>query len=287
MKTFSRDMNTDRLRLFLTRFHCRMVEGCTMFCESWLALVPQSAPHVILTRLPDGELQVDGFLADLMRVLEHQLNFTIQWVETLDGDYGVPSVNSTWTGLVGDLLKKRADVALSPLSQTLSRAAVIDFSPPVDHDAVRILVLNPEEPENLHWGTYVDAFHWYPPPQFLQNAIISLVTQNQIVMKTTRLKDILYNELVYRSYSLFTTSRRTVWAAVVVVWMVMSVGAVAVVRQSAQASVSDFLFSFLGALAQQGAPPSPQLLSFSHVLMSSSCKPTVNLHCIILSHSFI
>ncbi|KAG7174521.1 Glutamate receptor-like 48 [Homarus americanus] len=122
--------------------------------------VIQSAPHVLLTKVPGRELKVTGYLADVMKVLEHQLNFTIRWVETVDGDYGVPLDNGTWTGLVGDLVMKRADVAISPLSQTLPRVEVMDFSPPVDHDSMRILVVREHTREDPEWNTYLGSFHW-------------------------------------------------------------------------------------------------------------------------------
>lgn len=51
-------------------------------------------------------------------------------------------------------------MALGVLSRLISRAAVIDFSPPVDYASLRVLVYTAADGEALDWYTYTNVFHW-------------------------------------------------------------------------------------------------------------------------------
>ncbi|KAK8379038.1 hypothetical protein O3P69_009644 [Scylla paramamosain] len=128
--------------------------------------VIQAVPYVNLGRDRAGVLHPTGYLVELLKVLQLQLNFTVRWVEAKDGEFGLPSSNGSWTGLVGVLHRglllpqQEADVALGSLSHLASRAAVMDFSPHVDYTVSRVLVLKQSEDETIDWLTYVTVFHW-------------------------------------------------------------------------------------------------------------------------------
>ncbi|XP_063590552.1 uncharacterized protein LOC134767484 [Penaeus indicus] len=70
--------------------------------------VIESPPYVLFKMDDEGNLDFEGFLVDIMRVVERQLNFRIEWVVTKDGEYGVPTTNDSWSGLVGDLVRQTA-----------------------------------------------------------------------------------------------------------------------------------------------------------------------------------
>ncbi|KAK7070577.1 hypothetical protein SK128_022049, partial [Halocaridina rubra] len=123
-------------------------------------VVIQSAPHVVLTRDGKGKLNVDGFLTDLMVDLSKRLNFSLEWIESSDQQHGIPLDNGTWTGLVGYLHRKEADVAVSPMSLTIPRLSVMDFSPAIDHDSVRMVIMKDLDLDPLDWQTYIVGFHW-------------------------------------------------------------------------------------------------------------------------------
>uniref|UniRef100_A0A672FIQ1 Glutamate receptor n=1 Tax=Salarias fasciatus TaxID=181472 RepID=A0A672FIQ1_SALFA len=77
-----------------------------------------------------GNEQYEGFCVDLLRELAAMLHFsfTIKLVD--DGLYGAPEPNGSWTGMVGELIARKADLAVAPFTITSEREKVIDFSKP-------------------------------------------------------------------------------------------------------------------------------------------------------------
>ena len=65
-----------------------------------------------------------------------------------DGDWGVLTGNGTFTGLIGDVQTGRADMAMSELTITLDRMAVVDFTYPHAMDSVTIVSPKPSEIEH-------------------------------------------------------------------------------------------------------------------------------------------
>jgi hypothetical protein len=45
--------------------------------------------------------------------------------------YGTEDENRSWSGMVGEVFKKRADVGLNLFMLTTKRAAAVDFFPPI------------------------------------------------------------------------------------------------------------------------------------------------------------
>ena len=70
-----------------------------------------------------------GYTVDLLSRLEKDMGFFANLYIVEDGFYG-DVTNGTWNGLVGDLVKKHADIVIGPLSVTEKRLRVVDFSEP-------------------------------------------------------------------------------------------------------------------------------------------------------------
>ncbi|XP_054620044.1 glutamate receptor ionotropic, kainate 5-like isoform X3 [Dunckerocampus dactyliophorus] len=77
-----------------------------------------------------GNEQYEGFCVDMLRELADILkfSFTIKLVD--DGLYGAPDPNGSWTGMVGELMNRKADLAVAGFTITSEREKVIDFSKP-------------------------------------------------------------------------------------------------------------------------------------------------------------
>ncbi|CAH1647577.1 unnamed protein product [Spodoptera littoralis] len=80
----------------------------------------------------DPEEPFTGFCAELTKMLSEKMEINYRIKVVRDGKYGSenPKAPNGWDGMVGELLRKEADIAIAPLTVTLEREAVIDFSRP-------------------------------------------------------------------------------------------------------------------------------------------------------------
>ena len=75
---------------------------------------------------PNGSYLYSGYLYELWKMVAEELNLRYRMLPLPVTDYGT-LVNGTWTGLVGELVYGRADIALAPLDMRIGRASAIDF----------------------------------------------------------------------------------------------------------------------------------------------------------------
>uniref|UniRef100_A0A672JYE4 Glutamate receptor ionotropic, kainate 5-like n=1 Tax=Sinocyclocheilus grahami TaxID=75366 RepID=A0A672JYE4_SINGR len=78
----------------------------------------------------EGNEQYEGFCVDMLRELADSLKFTFRIKLVDDGLYGAPEPNGSWTGMVGELINRKADLAVAAFTITSEREKVIDFSKP-------------------------------------------------------------------------------------------------------------------------------------------------------------
>lgn len=79
-----------------------------------------------------------GYCIDLLLRIADALNFTFNLYQVNDLSYGAKRYLENrveWTGLIGELLSKRADMAIATLTINPERAKVIDFSKPFKYQA--------------------------------------------------------------------------------------------------------------------------------------------------------
>uniref|UniRef100_A0A3P9K0K6 Glutamate receptor n=1 Tax=Oryzias latipes TaxID=8090 RepID=A0A3P9K0K6_ORYLA len=77
-----------------------------------------------------GNDQYEGFCVDMLRELADILKFSFKIKLVDDGLYGAPEPNGSWTGMVGELINRKADLAVAAFTITSEREKVIDFSKP-------------------------------------------------------------------------------------------------------------------------------------------------------------
>ncbi|CAB1316676.1 unnamed protein product, partial [Coregonus sp. 'balchen'] len=90
-------------------------------------------PYVMLRpnhQALEGNERYEGFCVDMLQELAELLHFSYRLRLVADGVYGVPGANGTWTGMVGELISRKADLAVAGLTITSEREKVIDFSKP-------------------------------------------------------------------------------------------------------------------------------------------------------------
>ncbi|KAJ8392961.1 hypothetical protein AAFF_G00071650 [Aldrovandia affinis] len=86
-----------------------------------------------------GNDQYEGFCVDMLRELADILKFSFRIKLVDDGLYGAPEANGSWTGMVGELINRKADLAVAGFTITSEREKVIDFSKPFMSLGISIL----------------------------------------------------------------------------------------------------------------------------------------------------
>ncbi|XP_025832120.1 glutamate receptor ionotropic, kainate 2-like [Agrilus planipennis] len=101
-----------------------------------------SSPDEVL----EGNDRYEGYSMDLIQAIAEELNFTFKFVLTEGNYYGnyVPE-KKTWNGLIGDLLNKKAHLAICDLTITHQRRQVVDFTLPFMTLGIGILYKKTEE----------------------------------------------------------------------------------------------------------------------------------------------
>ncbi|XP_069853506.1 glutamate receptor ionotropic, kainate 4 isoform X2 [Dipodomys merriami] len=104
----------------------------------------------------EGNDRYEGFCVDMLKELAEILRFNYKIRLVGDGVYGVPEANGTWTGMVGELISRKADLAVAGLTITSEREKVIDFSKPFMTLGISILY-------RVHMGRRPGYFSFLDP----------------------------------------------------------------------------------------------------------------------------
>lgn len=86
-----------------------------------------------------------GFSIDVLDALAKILGFKYEIYQVSDSKYGSQLPNGSWNGMIGDLINKRADLAVSAITITPERENVVDFSKRYLDYSVGILLRKPQE----------------------------------------------------------------------------------------------------------------------------------------------
>ncbi|XP_045131518.1 glutamate receptor ionotropic, delta-1-like [Portunus trituberculatus] len=108
-------------------------------------------PHIMVTPGTDGVLTLSLAMGNVMQVLSQTLNFTYSVITPEDQSWGSERPNGSWTGMVGQVVEKKADIALGPFGIKLSRSRVVDFTESLYFDD-RAILAKKGEPEIDPWG---------------------------------------------------------------------------------------------------------------------------------------
>ncbi|XP_047459706.1 glutamate receptor ionotropic, delta-1 isoform X1 [Mugil cephalus] len=90
-----------------------------------------------------------GFSIDVLDALAKILGFKYDIYQVGDGKYGSVLPNGSWNGMIGELIGKRADLAVSAITITPERESVVDFSKRYLDYSVGILMRKSEEKINI------------------------------------------------------------------------------------------------------------------------------------------
>lgn len=96
----------------------------------------EDPPFMMIHQQEDGTYSYSGYLYEAFLLIAAQLNFRFRIQVHAGSSYGRVHENGTWDGLIGEVVYKRADVALSWFELLKERFQVIDYCDrvPLAHD---------------------------------------------------------------------------------------------------------------------------------------------------------
>ncbi|GLG96202.1 Glutamate receptor 1 [Gryllus bimaculatus] len=113
----------------------------------------QSKLIIVSSRIPRdptarGNDQFEGYSLDLIAAIARILNMTFEFRLVPDSEYGSFNPKTQkWTGLLGELLERRADLAICDLTITYVREEAVDFTMPFMNLGISILYKKAEKAE--------------------------------------------------------------------------------------------------------------------------------------------
>ncbi|KAL8593605.1 hypothetical protein ACOMHN_039532 [Nucella lapillus] len=85
------------------------------------------------------------YCKDFAEELRHYLQTDYILKPVADGEFGLEIENGSWTGIIGELRRGEADMAIAPLTITADRERVVDFAKPFMNVAISIMIKRPEK----------------------------------------------------------------------------------------------------------------------------------------------
>uniref|UniRef100_A0A3B4TLU2 Glutamate receptor n=1 Tax=Seriola dumerili TaxID=41447 RepID=A0A3B4TLU2_SERDU len=105
------------------------------------------APYMMLKKNHEqfvGNDKYEGYCAELASEIAKHVGFAYRLELVGDGKYGARDAETKmWNGMVGELVYGKADVAVAPLTITLVREQVIDFTKPFMSLGISIMIKKP------------------------------------------------------------------------------------------------------------------------------------------------
>ncbi|XP_077988487.1 glutamate receptor 4-like [Glandiceps talaboti] len=92
----------------------------------------------------NGNDRFTGYIPDMVEMLSERMHLKYELRLVADDKYGTQDpVTGEWTGMIGELINQKADLAAAPLSVTAKRETVVDFTKPYWDGNINILVKKP------------------------------------------------------------------------------------------------------------------------------------------------
>uniref|UniRef100_A0A668SNN9 Glutamate receptor n=1 Tax=Oreochromis aureus TaxID=47969 RepID=A0A668SNN9_OREAU len=115
--------------------------------KTYIVTTILEAPYMMLKKNHEqflGNDKYEGYCAELAAEIAKHVGFTYRLELVGDGKYGARDPETKmWNGMVGELVYGKADMAVAPLTITLVREQVIDFTKPFMSLGISIMIKKP------------------------------------------------------------------------------------------------------------------------------------------------
>ena len=103
----------------------------------------------------------EGLLIDYLKMLENDVGFRADIHIVKDGAYGAKnSTTGEWNGLIGEIIRSEADVAIADLTITGLRSRVVDFTQPFLSGGLGVLVLPKRSRSHSFLTRFMEPLSW-------------------------------------------------------------------------------------------------------------------------------
>ncbi|NWS54334.1 GLRK protein, partial [Chunga burmeisteri] len=102
--------------------------------------------------------ELEGYCIDLLKALAAMLHFSYKVKVVSDGRYGAVSSNGNWTGMIGEVLRQEADIAVAPLTVTSAREEVVSFTTPFLQTGIGILLRKDTVSQDMSFFHFLAPF---------------------------------------------------------------------------------------------------------------------------------
>ncbi|XP_042883098.1 glutamate receptor ionotropic, NMDA 2A-like [Penaeus japonicus] len=114
------------------------------------------SPFTILKYQDDGTMHIGGIFGKIFDLFQEITNFTYTCYKVPDNQWGAHT-NGRWSGMVGEIARGEADVAVAPLSITQQRSLVADFLLSIMMSGYSVAMKRPTNEDYL-WTVYTKQF---------------------------------------------------------------------------------------------------------------------------------
>ncbi|CAM1321927.1 Uncharacterised protein g7934 [Pycnogonum litorale] len=102
-------------------------------------------PFVTINRLKNGTLTGEGFLIDVWETLADSLKFRYEIIEPADKSYGLLLPNGSFSGIIGLVQRRKADLGLGAFSFLEERTKAVDYLRSyISYKGVKLVYKDPE-----------------------------------------------------------------------------------------------------------------------------------------------
>uniref|UniRef100_A0A8C9KP59 Glutamate receptor n=1 Tax=Serinus canaria TaxID=9135 RepID=A0A8C9KP59_SERCA len=122
--------------------------------EDWLCVPPcQEDPYVMVRGA-----ELEGYCMELLAALAGMLRFQYRVRVVADGQYGAVAAGGNWSGMIGEILRREADMAVAPLTVTSAREEVVSFTTPFLQTGIGILLRKDTASQDMSFFHFLSPF---------------------------------------------------------------------------------------------------------------------------------
>ncbi|CAF0857800.1 unnamed protein product [Rotaria sordida] len=106
----------------------------------------EEKPYVVRKTHSNGSVYFEGYCIDMLDEIARRLQFNYSIRIAKDAAYGKEDEKGQWSGIIGELTRRTADLGIGALTITYPREQVIDFTKPFMTFGITILFRKPMRP---------------------------------------------------------------------------------------------------------------------------------------------